>query len=144
MLTELADGKGGAIETSGTAMIYNSTFNKCTALFDGGAIWAANSSNTSIWGSNFINNAALGDGGAIYSEGLLYVANSTFSANEANTGNANVGGSAKVTGCGNTGIPSISCSAQQGNATTSAAPLNVKFTTRGVAMLALISGFCLL
>lgn len=114
-LNEMADGLGGAIASEGGLYIYNTSFEKCTSLFEGGAIWAGRFSNTSIWNSNFSYNSAEGDGGAIYSDGTLYVENSYFEGNTA-TSDSNIGGSAIVHGCGNEGIPSFSCSVGQGSA----------------------------
>lgn len=132
LITELADGMGGAIYSKGTMTIDNSNFEKCDALFDGGAIWAGNSSNTTIYSSTFTTNTAGVDGGAIYSDGALYIKNSFFTNNKA-TADSGVGGTATVHGCGNQGIPTFSCNVGQG--TSDAAPGMISLLSHAVALI---------
>lgn len=131
LITELADGMGGAIYSKGTMIIDNSNFEKCDALFDGGAIWAGNSSNTTISGSTFTTNTAGGDGGAIYCDGSLFLKDNFFVGNKATT-DSGVGGTATVHGCGNQGIPTFSCNVGQG---TSDAPAAVSLLSHAVALI---------
>ena len=59
---------GGAILDLGKNMlISNNSFEKCSSLYDGGAIFISQSKNTTLIGNNFTdNNMADGDGAAIY------------------------------------------------------------------------------
>ena len=134
MITELADGMGGAIYSKGYMTIYNSNFEKCVALFNGGAIWAGNSSNTSIWSSTFTSNSAGGDGGAIFSDGSLFLKENYFTSNKATT-DSGVGGTATVHGCGNQGIPTFSCSVGQGTSAAAAPADMVSLLSHAVALI---------
>lgn len=89
-----AEGDGGAVHTSGNAIVSNSTFRNNRALevispgtnaeqeSDGGALYAE--LNIEIFGSTFVGNSAAWDGGAVHSQaGAINVESSVFESNHA-------------------------------------------------------------
>ena len=76
---------GGAIYTEGDLHVENSTFSSNQADKSGGAIYNPHPGNAlAIFNCIFEKNTVDDlDGGAIYSEGYLYLENSTFSSNQA-------------------------------------------------------------
>ena len=105
MVAEIADGYGGGIETYGEVTIMSSAFDNCSALYDGGAIYAHASTNTSVYSTTFHGNTAAGTGSAIYSDGYVYLTLNTFLNNTAEGNNGQViAGNLTLEGCENTGL----------------------------------------
>lgn len=76
------------------------SFTNCAAFLQGGGIYT--SGDATVSNSEFIGNSAQ-SGGAIYATNSLVVEGSTFADNSAENG-PDIGGSAEVSGCRNTGI----------------------------------------
>ena len=58
---------GGALTLlGGNHYIVNNSFDKCRSLYDGGAIYLAQSENSRIRGNNFTDSLSDGDGGVVY------------------------------------------------------------------------------
>ena len=80
-------GEGGAIYSSGTLFIYNSTFENNYASGAGGALFSL-ARNSTISSSKFINNSAKWYGGAIHSCSNIFLDSSLFDSNSAYSGSA--------------------------------------------------------
>lgn len=119
-MLQTANGRGGAIQSSGTLTVEDSTFENCTAALEGGAIYVGGGTAT-VSGSLFKENKAF-EGGAIFVEsGAVSVTRSTFQENAANS--ALEGGddifaraAADFNACANTGAYDDECSGVAGRA----------------------------
>lgn len=99
------NGVGGGIENLGVLTVQDSSFEDCTAEVSGGAIFT--SGEAVVEESTFSGNSAP-RGGAIFAEGTLLLVNSTFVDNAASVQGKNVDGpGAQITACGNTGYRDV-------------------------------------